>query len=169
MQNLKKVGLLSAAVLVAQLILTKFLYPIIGKSTETVFAIGGNINPVSGIGGTQLGDKALGYLTGYIPLPLSMEFIWVYLAMAIGVFALIYAGMFLYEQRTIRLWQGRNLTQRIFAILLYGHVVLYALLLALKWSVPGIAVNLLIGLAVNLLLVATLVTLSASKLNFPKI
>lgn len=167
MPNFKKVGILSAAVLIAQLILTKLLYPVIGKTTQTVFAIGENISPVSGVGGQQIGDKVLGYLSGYIPFDITNFAIWI--AMYIGALALVFAGMFLYEQKTVRLWQGKNLTQRIFAILLYGHIVLYIVLLALKWSVPGIAVNLLIGLAVNLLLVATLVTLSADKLKFPRI
>jgi hypothetical protein len=167
MPNIKKVVTLSAAVLVAQMLLTKFLYPIIGKSTQTVFAIGESISPVSGIGGQQVGDKLLGYLSGYIPFDITNFAIWI--AMFIGSLVLVSAGMFLYEQRYFRLWQGKNLTQRIFAILLYGHIVLYGVLLAAKWTVPGIAVNLLIGLAVNLLLVATVVTLSADKLNFPRI
>lgn len=167
MPNLKKSAILAGAVLAAQLILTKLLYPVIGKTTQTVFAIGSNINPVSGIGGTQVGDNILGYLSGYLPFSLASFGVWI--AMLIGAFVLVYAGMVLYEQKYIRLWQGKNLTQRLFAMLLYGHVVLYVLLLVLKWNVPGIAVNLLIGLAVNLLLVSTLVTLSANKLNFPRI
>jgi hypothetical protein len=167
MPNIKKVGLLSIAILVAQIILTKFLYPIIGKTTQTMFAIGQGISPQTGIGGQQIGDKVLGYLSGYIPFEITNFSVWI--AMFIGAFVLCYAGLLLYEQRKIKLWQGRNLTQRLFAILLYGHFVLYMVLLALKWSVPGMAWNLFIGLAVNLLLVATLVTLSADKLKFPRI
>lgn len=167
MPNLKKVGILSVAVLIAQMILTKLLYPVIGKSTQTIFAIGSGIEPVSGIGGTQIGNTILGYLTGYIPFSIADLKVWA--AIFIGVFVLMYAGMALYEQRKVKLWQGRNLTQRIFAILIYGHAVLYIVLLILKWSVPGIAINLLIGLAINLLLVATLVTISADKLKFPRI
>lgn len=166
MPNAKKVGLLALAVVLAQLILSKGLYPLIGKSTQTIFAIS-DISPVSGIGGTQIGDKVLGYLTGYIPFDITdLRLI---MAVYIGAFALVWAGFWLYEQRKVPLWQGRNLTQRIFAILLYGHFVLYVLLLLLKWQVPGIAINLLIGLVVNLILLATLVTISANKLNFPRI
>ena len=163
MPSLKKVGLLSLAVLAAQIILTKGLYPLIGKSTQTMFAI----EPVSGIGGTQVGNSVLGYLTGFTHFDLANIGIWI--AMAIGVFVLIYIGFWLYEQNYVKLWRGTNLTQRIFAILLYGHVVLYAVLLAMKWQVVGIALNLLIGLVVNLTLVATIVTFSAKKLNFPRI
>jgi hypothetical protein len=163
MPNLKKVGLLSLAVLVAQMILTKGLYPLIGKSTQTMFAI----EPVSGVGGTQIGNSVLGYLTGFTNFDVANLSIW--LAMAIGVFVLIYVGFWLYEQEYVKLWKGTNLTQRIFAILLYGHVILYAVLLVMKWQVVGIALNLLIGLVINLTLVATIVTFSAEKLKFPRI
>ena len=166
MPNIKKVGVLSFAAILAQLVLTKGLYPLIGRDTQQLFSIGG-INPATGIGGTKVGDAVLGYLSGYIPFDLT-NFA-VLIAMYIGAFALVWAGFWLYEQNYVKLWKGRNLTQRIFAILLYGHVVLYAVLLFLKWSVPGIAVNLLIGLVVNLLLVSTLVTLSANKLKFPRV
>lgn len=167
MPKISKVSLLALAVLLFQMVLTKFLYPIIGKTTQTVFAIGENISPVSGIGGQQIGDKVLGYLSGYIPFDITNFAVWI--AMYLGVLALVFAGMYIYEQKIVRVWTGKNLTQRLFAILLYGHVVLYVLLLVMKWSVPGIAVNLLIGLGVNLLLLATLVALSADKIGFPRI
>lgn len=163
MPNIKKVGILTLAVVLAQLILTKGLYPIIGKNTQTLFSI----NPVSGIGGTQVGDTILSYLSGFTPFDLTN--FGVLAAIYIGAFVLIWAGFWLYEQRNIKLWQGRNLTQRLFAILLYGHAVLYVALLVMKWQVPGIALNLLIGLVVNLLLVSAIVTISADKLKWPRI
>lgn len=163
MPNLKKVGLLSLAVLVAQMILTKGLYPLIGKSTQTMYSI----EPVSGVGGTSVGDSILGYLTGFTHFNLLDLNVWI--VMSIGVFILVYVGFWLYEQKYVNLWKGTNLTQRIFAILLYGHVAMYIVLLLLKWQVAGIALNLLIGLVVNLILVATLVTLSAEKLKFPRV
>jgi len=163
MPNLKKVGLLSLAVLIAQAILTKGLYPLINKSTQNMFSI----EPVSGIGGTGIGDSILGYRSGFTHFDLANIGIW--FAMFLGVFLLVYAGFWIYEQNYVKLWRGTNLTQRIFAILLYGHAALYLVLLALKWSVPGIALNLLIGLVINLTLVATLVTLSADKLKFPRV
>lgn len=163
MPNLKKVGLLSSAVLAAQVILTKLLYPLIGKNTQTMFSI----EPATGIGGSQVGNVILGYLTGY--LPFDMKNIWIWLAMSIGVFLMVFVGFWIYEQKYLKLWKGKNLTQRIFFILLYGHIVLYGVLLLMKWNVPGIALNLLIGLVINLALVAVLVTLSAEKLKYPRI
>jgi hypothetical protein len=163
MPNLKKVGILSLAVLIAQLILTKGLYPLIGVKTQTMFSI----SPATGVGGTKVGDTVLGYLSGYLPFQIAD--VGVLLAMYIGTFALVFAGFWLYEQKYVKLWKGKNLTQRLFAILLYGHAVLYVVLLALKWGVPGIGVNLLIGLVINLLLVSALVTISAAKLKFPRV
>lgn len=163
MPNVKKVATLSVAVLIAQGLLTKFVYPVIGKTTQQLFSI----EPTTGIGGQKVGDTVLGYLTGYIPFDISNFAVWI--SMFLGVFALLYIGMFMYEQRKVRLWQGKNLTQRLFAILLYGHVALFAILWLMKMGVPGIAVNLLIGLGLNLLLVSAIVVLSANKLKFPRI
>jgi hypothetical protein len=163
--KLSKVVSLSLAVLLVQLLLSAFLYPMIEKTTTTLFSI----EPTTGIGGVQVGDKVLGYLTGYIPFDLSNWL--VYLSMFIGVFVLIYAGLFLYDSKFVRsnLYTGRNLAGRIFAILLYGHVVLYAVLLIMKFNVPSIAINLLIGLGVNLLLVGLIVGQLATRMGWPKI
>lgn len=168
MPNLKKVAVLSIAALIAQLILTKWIYPIIGKTTQTMFAIGDYIpNPVTGIGGTQIGDKILGYTSGFMPFSLGSTQVWI--AMAIGAFALVFAGFWIYEQRYFKVWQGKNLMQRIFAILLYGHIVLYALLLLLKWGVPNIALNLALGVGLNLVFVSALLALSVKYFDQPKV
>jgi hypothetical protein len=159
--QLKKIGMLALAVLLVQLVLSQWIYPLIEKSTTTLFSI----EPSTGIGGTQIGDKVLGYLTGYIPFDLTS---WLtYIAMYIGAFVLIWAGLFLYDTSFVRnnLYTGKSLGGRIFAILLYGHFVLYLVLLIMKFNVPGIAINLLIGLGVNLILVSMLVSLLANKIK----
>ena len=163
MPNVKKVGMLSFAVLLAQLILTKGLYPLIGQDTQTMFSI----SPATGIGGTQIGDTVLGYLSGFTSFDLTN--FGALLAIYIGAFVLVGAGFWLYEQRNVRLPQGRNLVGRLFYILLYGHVVLYAVLFAMKFQVPGIALNLLIGLSINLLLLSGIVTFAADKLKWPRV
>jgi len=163
MPNIKKVFSLSIAVLIAQAILTKGLYPLLNLSTQTLFSI----SPATGVGGTQVGDTILGYLSGYIPFNLTSIQVWI--AMFIGSFILIYAGFWIYEQKYVKLWRGKNLTQRLIAIMLYGHIILFVALWLLKMSVPGIALSLLVGLAVNLIALATLITLSAKKLNFPRV
>lgn len=165
-KNIVKIGMFAGIVLVAQMILTQGLYPVLGRTTQTMFAIS-DIQPASGVGGQQIGNKLIGYLSGYIPFDITNFSVWI--AMYIGVFALVYLGMMLYEQNKVRLWKGRNETQKLFAILLYGHIVLYAVLFALKWQVPGIGFNLLIGLGVNLLLISTLIVLVASKVKFIRV
>lgn len=165
MPKLQRIGVFALAVLLAQIILSRFVYPIFERTTTTFFSI----QPQTGIGGTQVGDKVLGYLTGYIPFDLS-NFM-VYIAMYIGVFALIWAGLWIYDTSFVRnsLYTGRSLSGRIFAILLYGHAILYAVLWIMKSAVPGIGWSLLIGLSINLFLVAGLVAFSANKLGWPKI
>lgn len=165
MVNFRKVGILSAAFLIAQIILTKVVYPIFGTGTEVIQGFA--IKPMTGIGGTNIGDTILGYFSGAIPFDFSN--IQVLLAMFIGTFLLVLVGFWLYEQKYVKLWPGKNLYQRLVLILAYGHVVLYLILLALKSNVPGITGNLLIRLAINLVLVSILVAASAKYLKWPKV
>lgn len=164
MPKLDKVWKLSLAVLLAQLLLTKILYPIIGRSTQVVGAI---INPISGFGGTQIGDSIIGYLSGFTAF--NILNLTVLISMYIGAFLLIYGGFWIYEQRYVKVPTGNNLMGRLFWLLLYSHVILYGILLLMKMSVPNIAFNLLIGLGVNLFFLAAIVAIAAEKLKFPKI
>lgn len=168
MPQLRKVGIIAIAALVAQLILTWFYSFALKMQTQTLFSI----SPYSGYGGTQVGDKIVGYLTGLIPFDLSSYTVWI--AMLIGAFALTWAGFWLYEQKYVKLWQGNTMSQRIVAIILYGHVVMYLAFLGLNYVVPGIlnvpnvTTTILIGLAINTIAMSTLLTLSAKYLKFPR-
>jgi hypothetical protein len=162
MPKLNKILVLSLAVLAAQLILSKWIYPFINLEAQQLFVI----QPATGVGGQVIGNTILSYLTSYVPFDI---FSMTTLVMFLGTFALMFAGLWIYEQRTIKLWQGKNLTGRLFWILAYGHVVLYAVLLLMKQGVPGLAWNLAFGLLVNLLLVSILVTASAKYLNWPRV
>ena len=163
MPNIKKVFTLSIATLIAQAILTKGLYPLLEVSTRTIFSI----SPVTGIGGTQVGDSILGYLSGYMLFDLMNFGVWI--AMFIGSFLLVYSGFWIYEQKYVKLWKGKDITQRLIAILFYGHIVLFAILSWLKMDVPGITINLLAGLGINLIGLSVIVGLSATKLNWPRV
>lgn len=162
MPKIKNIAMLSIAALVVQFLLSRFLYPLVlGQTTQQLFSI----QPYSGIGGEVIGNKLLGYLTGIIPIADTWTFL---ISMFAGVFVLLWAGMWIYEQNWA--WKGRNLTERLFAILLYGHVILYIALLLLKWgTVTNLTLSLGIGLGINLILVAGLVALSANKLKFPRV
>ena len=160
--KLKKVAVLSLAVLAAQLLLTLWVYPFVNVNAQQLFSI----QTATGIGSENIGNTVLGYLTSYVPFEL---FSMATLVMFLGTFVLIWAGFFLYEQKAIKLWQGRNYSQKIFALLLYGHVVLYAVLFFMKKSVEGIAMSLAFGLLINLLLVTLLITASVKYLKWPKV
>jgi len=161
MPKLKSVAMLASAVLVAQFLVSKLYLLVLGTQTQQLFSI----TPYTGVGGKVLGDKLLGYMSGIIPIANP----WTYLiSMFIGAFVLVGIGMWIYEQKFA--WKGNNLMQRLFAMLLYGHVALYALILLLKWgTVPGLALSLAIGLVINLVLVSALVTFSANRLHYPRI
>lgn len=161
MVKIKSAGLLALAVLIAQVIVSYLYKLFLGTSTQQLFSI----SPYTGIGSQVIGDKLLGYLSGIIPFTFS----WIYLiSMFIGAFVLIYAGTWIYERNWA--WKGKDLTQRLFAMLLYGHVVLYAALLLLKMgTVQALAIPLAIGLGINLALVSLLITFSAKQFNFPRI
>lgn len=163
MPNIKKVLTLSFAVLLAQAILTKAIYPVFNLNTQTLFAV----TPTSGVGGTQIGDSVLGYLSGYIPFDFANFSVWI--AMFLGAFVLIYAGFFLYEQKYVKLPKGKNITQRLIAILAYGHIVLFIALWLLKMNVPGVTLDLLAGVAINLLGLSVIIGLSSEKLRWPRV
>jgi len=164
MPNIKKVFTLSIAALLAQAILTRGVYPLLKLSTQTIFSI----NPVSGVGGTQFGDTLIGYLSGVIPFDLSAFQVWI--SMFIGVFLLVYAGFWIYESKYGRsLFRDKNLTQRLVLILAYGHLILFGVLWFLKMNVPGITLNLLIGLGANLVGLSVIIWIGATKLGFPKV
>lgn len=159
----KKIFYLSISVLIVQLALSKYVYPIIGKNTETMFAI----SPASGIGGTQVGNTMLSYLSGFTNFSFSLPVI---ILMFIGAFILTTLGLLIYNSKIGRsIAQGKNLSGRIFWILAYGHAALFGVLYLLKMNTSGIAISLLIGVFVNLVLVSMIVAFSATKLKFPRI
>lgn len=137
MPNLKKVAVLSIAVLIAQILLIKVVSTLLGSTIQGYF-----IN---------------------IPLTLTIKGI---LTVVIGTLALIYAGMLLYEQKIVKLWKGKNLSQRLFAILLYSHIALFVISLIVNTWITNIS---LISLAINLVVLSLVVTISAKRLNFPRI
>ncbi len=161
--RIRNIFYLSIAFLAVQLVLSKYVYPIIGKSTETMFAI----SPASGIGGTQVGNTMLSYLSGFTNFSFSLPVI---ALMFIGAFILTFLGSFIYDSKIGKsIAQGKNLAGRIFWILAYGHAALFVILYLLKMNTTGIAIPLLIGVFVNLVLVSMIVAFSATKLRFPKI
>ena len=88
--------------------------------------------------------------------------------MFIGALVLLFAGYFIYEQKWA--WKGKNITQRLWAILLYGSVALYVFLLVTKINdVAVLALPLLIGVAINYFVIAIVVSLLAKQFKFLRI
>ena len=86
----------------------------------------------------------------------------------LSAFVLLIAGYWVYEQRWV--WKGKNIYQRLWAILLYGTAALYVVLLVTKMAmIPTIALPLLIGLAINYFIVALVIVTAAKRFSFLRI
>ncbi len=155
-------SILAAVVVVIQYILSAFVYPLFGKSTSQLFAI----TAQTAITSPTIGNKVLGVLSGIIPFDLGNVAIWI--SMFIGALVLLFVGYFIYEQKFA--WKGKNVTQRLWAILLYGSAALYVFLLVTKIeAVATLALPLLIGVAINYAVIALVVSLLARQFKFLRI
>ena len=152
-------SILAIAVMLVQVVLSKWVYPLFGKATQQLFAI----SPQTAITSPTIGNKVLSILSGIVSFNLGDFAVWI--SMFIGALVLLFVGYFVYEQKWA--WKGKNLTQRLWAILLYGSVVLYVFLLVTKIeAVATLALPLLIGVAVNYFVIALVVSLLAKQKLF---
>jgi len=159
----KDVAFLAVAVMAIQVVLSKWVYPLFNSGTQQLFSI----TPQTVLGSPTIGNKVIAFLSGIIPFELATLTNW--LAIFIGAFVMLIAGYWIYEQKWVP-WKGKNVYQRIWAILLYGTAVLYAVLLLLKVEVVSIlAVPLLIGLAVNYFVIAFVVSQLAQRIKILRI
>lgn len=156
----KDLGLLAVVVIAAQMLLSKYIYPMFDATTQQLFAI----TPHTAITSPTIGNKVIGFLAGILPFSLGDFSSW--LSMFIGAFVMLVVGYWAYEKLP-RKWQGNTLTQRLFAILACGSAVLYVFLLVTKLeAVSVLAMPLLIGVAVNYLIIAFVVTTLAKQKVF---
>lgn len=161
-KRLQDLGILAVAIVAVQVVLSKWIYPLFGTATQQLFAI----TPQTAITSPTIGNKVLGLLSGIIPFELGAIGVW--LAIWIGAFALLIAGYWVYDQKWA--WKGKNIYQRLWAILLYGSAALYVVLLVTKINtVAALAVPLLIGVAVNYLIIAFVITQFAKQFKFLRI
>jgi hypothetical protein len=166
--TLTRLLFLAIAVTVVQMLLSGYVYPSLGYTTQNLFSI----SPQTALASTQIGDKLIGYLSGIIPIDLGNFAHWI--ALFLSAMALLYVGYVIYEQKWA--WKGRNESQRLWAVMLYGTIVLYFVLLLAKLgtvaSIPLTASaypiwgSLLIGLAINYGIVAGIVVALASMKVF---
>lgn len=147
-ERLKDLAFLTVAVVLLQIVLSKFVYPLFGQSTQTLFSI----SPTTALTSQVFGDKVIGILTGIVPFNLGQWQVW--LSIFVGAYILLFAGYFVYDMRWWK-FKGKNVYQKLAIILFLGTAVLYAVLLLTKWSVAAtLAPTLLIGLLVNYAIIA---------------
>ncbi len=160
--RLQDLGILAAVVVVLQVALSKYIYPLFNATTEQLFAI----TQQTAITSPTIGNKIIGVLTGIIPFNLGALTVWV--SMFIGAWVLLIVGYWVYDQKWA--WKGKNIYQRLWAILLYGSVALYVFLLVTKIeAVATLALPLLIGVAINYAILAFVVTQAAKRFKFLRI
>ena len=162
MKRIQELSILAIAVMIVQVVLSKYIYPVFGKSTQQLFAI----TPQTAITSPTIGNKVIGLLSGIIPFDLGVITNWV--AIFIGALVLLIVGYWIYDQRWA--YKGKNIYQRLWMILLYGSAALYIFLLVTKLGVvSAIAFPLLIGVAVNYLIIAVVITQLAKRVKVLRI
>jgi len=152
----KDLAILTVVVVAIQLLLSQVIYPLIPGVgvTQNVFSI----TPQTALTSPTIGNKVIGILTGIIPFNLGSLTHW--LVLFIGAFLVLLAGYFVYDQNWA--WKGKNIYQRLWAILLYGTIALWVVLVLFKMSnFSTLAVPLAIGLLINYAVVAGIVVLLA--------
>ena len=155
----KDLGILAVAVIMVQMLLSKYIYPMFNAITQQLFAI----TPQTAVTSPTIGNQVIGFLSGIIPFDLGNYTVW--LSMFIGAFVMLAIGYYVYDQKWA--WKGKNIYQRLWAILLYGSAVLYVFLLVTKLeAVSVLAMPMLIGVAVNYLVIALIITTLAKQKVF---
>jgi hypothetical protein len=156
---MQDLGILAIAVVLVQMALSKWIYPLFNAATEQLFSI----TQQTAITSPTLGNKIIGFLAGIIPFELGNFSNWI--AMFLGAFVILMIGYWVYEQKWA--WKGKNIYQRLWAILLYGTAVLYVFLLITKISVVStLALPLLIGLGINYFILAFVIATLAKQGTF---
>ena len=161
-KRMKDLSVLAVAVVLVQIVLSRWVYPLFNTTTQQAFSI----TPQTAVTSPTVGNSVLGFLSGIFPFNLGDFTIWV--AMFIGTFVILFLGYWAYEQKWA--WKGKNMTQRLFAILFYGTAVLYVFLLVTKMqAVATLAVPLLIGLTINYFIIAFVITQAAKSFKILRI
>lgn len=161
-RKIREIGMLSAFVVAIQIVLTKWVYPLFNGTTKQLYSI----NPATGVTSDTIGTKVLGLLSGIVEF--SVGDLTTLVALFIGTFVLLVSGSWVYEQKWA--WKGKNVYERLWAILLYGSAILYVALLVTNIGVvSAISIPLLIGVGVNYFAIAIAVSFAAKRLKFLRI
>lgn len=161
-KRLRDVAIFTALVVAVQILLAKFVYPLLGQTVQQVYSI----SPATALTSQTIGNKIIALISGIFPLEQAGWMTWV--GIFIGAFIAVWAGFFVYDQKWA--WHGKNQYQRIWAILFYGTAVLYAFLLVTNLAVVAtLALPLAIGLAINYAVIAVVAHLLAKQFPFLRV
>lgn len=153
---------LAIVVTLIQIVLSKWIYPLFGATTQQLYSI----TPTEALTSPTVGNVIYGFLSGIIPFNFGNLMSWALIFL--GTFVLLIAGYWIYDKKWA--WKGRTEYQRLWAILGYGTVALYLVLLVTKIAeVAAISIPLAIGLGINYAIVSLVVVTLAKNLKFLRI
>ncbi len=159
----KKIATVALFAMLIQVAISSWVYPRFGTALQNLYSI----TPAGALTSPNIGNKIIGIFSGIIPFDLGNFTVWI--AMFIGAYLALFVGLAIYDSKKV--WKGKNLTQRLFAIFLYGSVALYAILWIARYvgvstlNVAPFSISLLIGVAINYAIVATIYVVLATKVK----
>jgi len=163
-QKIMDLSGLAGAVVVIQLLLSNYIYPLLGKTTQQIFAIG-DWTAQTAITSPTIGNKVVSAISGLIPIDFTVPAL---ATLAIEAFVLLLIGYWVYDQKWA--YKGKNISQRLFAILGYGTAVLFAFLLITGMSATSpISIGVGVGLIMNYAIISVIVVQLAKRVRFLRI
>jgi len=159
----KKIATIALFAMLIQIAISTWLYPKIGTALQNLYGI----TPAGALTSPNIGNKIIGIFSGIIPVNLGSWQIWI--SMFIGTYLALYLGFAIYDSRKV--WQGKTETGRLMALFLYGSIALYVILWIARYvgvstlEIAPFSIKLLIGVAINYAIVASVYTILATKVK----
>lgn len=159
----KRIAIIALAAMLIQMIISKWVYPLFSTALQNLYSI----TPAGALTSPNIGNKILGIFSGIIPINLGSWQVWI--AMFIGAYITLLVGFLIYDSR--RVWHGKNETGKLWALFLYGSIGLYVLLWIARYigistlNLAPFSMSLLIGVAINYVIVAGVYVILATKVK----
>jgi len=163
----KKIATIALAAMLIQIAISKWVYPIFGTALANLYSI----TPTGALTSPNIGNKILGIFSGIIPISLGSYGVWI--AMFLGAYITLYVGFSIYDSRKV--WHGKSEAGRLWGLFLYGSIGLYVLLWIARYvgvstlDIAPFSVSLLIGVAINYVIVAGVYVTLATKVKALKV
>lgn len=156
-KRLKDAVIFSAVVTLVQFLLSMYVYPLLKISTSSLFSI----TAQTAFNSPTIGNKLFGIVTSVVPMSFSLPSI---LAIFIGVFVLIFGAYTVYDwkfmPKTVMI-NGKGETGRVLVLLLYATAIGYLVMLLFSGNIAALAVPMLLGLLMNYVFIAVIMSIAS--------